>query len=584
MSDDRSTMDVAGFLRLFQLRAGNIMWFLGSGASRAAGIKTASDMIWEFKERLYRSEKKLSPFAITDIGDPLVQRKLQAHFDGLQSFPPFGAEEEYSAYFEATYHSARDRRTYLDSLFAKGKPSFGHFAMALLMSEQLCRVVWTTNFDRTMEDAAAQVLGSTGRLVTADLADPQKLSQAWNENRWPVYAKLHGDYQSEHLKNTARELREQDEAMRQVLVDACRRQALAVIGYSGRDASIMSALRDALDAGRGYPGGLFWFKRNQDELYSTPRELISDARKAGIDAHIVETESFDELLSDIVRFLPQTADKIHTLTSAARPRLVKAAPRPSTTATPVVRTFALPITSYPALCRLVDCKIGGWSEIQEAIGKVGVDVIAQRSSSGVLAFGRDHDIRRAFEPYAIKSFETYPLSSAKLIRETGERAIIRDALLRALGKRPGLMLERRGRSSILLPDPAVVTTDIFSAKSLRPIDRLSGTVSQTNIIWTEACGLRLDYRLDRLWLLLEPRVVLQVVEGTSQNTIEEGREFVRQRRASRHNQVANAILDGWVKLIAGMGSSLRLRTFEIADGIDAEFELTRVSAFSGRTR
>jgi len=584
MSDDPPRMDVAGFLRLFQLRTGNIMWFLGSGASRAAGIKTAGDMIWDFKERLYRSEKKLSPSAITDIGDPIVQRKLQAHFDALQSFPLLGAEEEYSAYFEATYHSAKDRRTYLDSLFAKGKPSFGHFALALLMSEHLCRAVWTTNFDRTMEDAAAQVLGSTGRLVTADLADPEKLSQAWNESRWPIYAKLHGDYQSERLKNTAWELREQDEAMRQILVDACRRQGLAVIGYSGRDASIMAALRDALDAGRGFPSGLFWFKRNQDELYSAPSDLIREARTVGIDAHLVETESFDELLSDIVRFLPQTADKIHTLTGVARPRLVKATPRPSTTATPAVRTFALPIISYPALCRLVDCKIGGWSEIQEAIGKVGADVIAQRCSSGVLAFGRDSDIRRAFEPYTIKSFETYPLGSSKLVRETGERAIIRDALLRALGKRPGLSLERRGRSSILVPDPGVVTTDIFNTTTVKPVDRLSGKVSQTNISWTEACGLRLDYRLDRLWLLLEPRVMLQVPEDTSDDDIEAGREFVRQRRASRHNQMANAVLDGWVKLIAGTGSNLRVRAFEIADGVDAEFELMRVSAFSGRTR
>lgn len=51
-------MDLPTFLRLFQLRKAQIMWFLGAGASRSAGIKTAGDMIWEFKQKLYCSEKK----------------------------------------------------------------------------------------------------------------------------------------------------------------------------------------------------------------------------------------------------------------------------------------------------------------------------------------------------------------------------------------------------------------------------------------------------------------------------------------------------------------------------------------------
>ena len=54
-------------------------------------------MIWDFKQRLYRSHKKLPPSAITDIGDPIVQRKLQSYFDTLDTFPPFGAEGEYYA-------------------------------------------------------------------------------------------------------------------------------------------------------------------------------------------------------------------------------------------------------------------------------------------------------------------------------------------------------------------------------------------------------------------------------------------------------------------------------------------------------
>ncbi|WP_298362429.1 SIR2 family protein [uncultured Bradyrhizobium sp.] len=557
------------------------MWFLGAGASRAAGIKTAGDMIWDFKQRLYRSQKKLPPSAITDIGEPAVQRKLQAHFDAIGGFPGAGSETEYSAYFEATYHSPKDRRAYLDELIARGKPSFGHHALALLMAQDLCRIVWTTNFDRSVEDAAAEHLGGTGRLVVADLKEPEKIRRAVDENRWPVYGKLHGDYHSDSLKNTDAELRQQDAEMRRNLVDACRRQGLAVIGYSGRDASIMDGLNEALDEGRGFPGGLFWFKRGQDTPYRAVTELIARARTVGIDAHIVEAESFDELFSDLLRFLPQTADKLASLTGAPRPRLATAKLRPSTAAVPAIRMNALAVSSGPALCRIVDCTIGGDKEIEEAIAKIGVDIIAHRTRDGVLAFGRDNDIRKAFEPFGIKVFDHHPLSSKRLVKEGGERALVRDALFRAIAGRPGLTLERRGNRVRLRPVPEQVKPSIFNTATAKPVDIVSGTVPNTDVVWSEACGLRVDFRLEQLWLLVEPIVVTELAADASDETVELTREFVRERRARRHNRLANAMLDGWISLIVGREPTVRLKAFGIADGIDAEFEILRISAFSG---
>lgn len=135
--------------------------------------------------------------------------------------------------------------------------------------------------------------------------------------------------------------------MRRSLVDCCRRQGLAVIGYSGRDASIMAALEEALDEGRGFPGGLFWFKRGLDTPYSAVTALIARARALGIDAHLVEAESFDELFSDLLRFLPQTADKLASLAGATRPRLATAKPRPSTGPVPAIRMNALAVPRVP---------------------------------------------------------------------------------------------------------------------------------------------------------------------------------------------------------------------------------------------
>src|SRR5262249_9560029 len=157
----------------------------------------------------------------------------------------------------------------------------------------------------------------------------------------------------------------------------------------------------------------------QDVLYPAVTTLIAGARALGIDAHLVEAESFDELFSDLLRFLPQTADKLAGLAGVARPRLATAKPRTATGVVPAIRTNALAVISQPALCRIVDCPIGGDKEIDEAIAKAGVDIIAHRIRDGVLAFGRDVDIRTAFEPFGIKAFDHHPLSSRRLIKEGG---------------------------------------------------------------------------------------------------------------------------------------------------------------------
>jgi NAD-dependent SIR2 family protein deacetylase len=54
------------------------MWLLGAGASAAAGIPTAWDMIWKFKQQLYVSQRRVSPKAVADLSNPTVRRSLQS--------------------------------------------------------------------------------------------------------------------------------------------------------------------------------------------------------------------------------------------------------------------------------------------------------------------------------------------------------------------------------------------------------------------------------------------------------------------------------------------------------------------------
>jgi hypothetical protein len=60
-------LDFRKFAREIRQRRGNIMWLLGAGASAAAGIPTAWDMIWEFKQQLYVSQRRVSPKQVADL-------------------------------------------------------------------------------------------------------------------------------------------------------------------------------------------------------------------------------------------------------------------------------------------------------------------------------------------------------------------------------------------------------------------------------------------------------------------------------------------------------------------------------------
>lgn len=109
------------------------MWLLGAGASAAAGIPTAWDMIWEFKQQLYVSQRRVSPKQVADLANPAVRRELQSFIDGIGSLPAPGSPDEYAALFESVYPSEADRRTYIASKISGAKPSYGHVALATLM-------------------------------------------------------------------------------------------------------------------------------------------------------------------------------------------------------------------------------------------------------------------------------------------------------------------------------------------------------------------------------------------------------------------------------------------------------------------
>lgn len=562
------------FTRRFSVRAKALMWFMGAGTSASAGIPTAWDMIWEFKQQLFVSRNRVSPQTVSDLSSPSVRRQLQAYIDGAEHFPPSGSPEEYAALFEAVYPVEKDRRIYIDSKISGAKPSYGHMVLATFMRAELTRIIWTTNFDRLVADACANVFGGTGRLSTATLDAPDLARQTIDEERWPIEIKLHGDFQSRRLKNTGDELRHQDAQLRRGLVDCCRRYGLIVVGYSGRDDSVMDTFETVLNEEGGFPSGLFWLKRGDDPLLPRVEQFLGRALKSGVETALIRIENFDEVMRDLLR-LTKDMDTKEVDAFAAERRRWTPAPRPNLHHRwPVVRLNALPVQS-PSVCRVVNCEIGGYDEVREAVANAGVDVIVARSKAGILAYGSDEALRIAFGKYEITGFDLHTIEKKRLRYDSNERGLLRSALTRAIARECGLDSFRRRNSDLLAPtDPK----DLLWRQLQRCVGNLAGNViGHPELTWREGIATRLDWADDQLWLLYEPRTVFNGV--TNQNKAFAA-SFARERTIKRYNRQLNELIDIWAGILAR--EEKELRSIGIGDGVDAVFRLSPITAFSRR--
>ncbi len=563
------------FARRFSMRAVNLMWLLGAGSSASAGIPTASDMIWELKQQLYVSQKRISPSAVSDLSNPVVRARLQAHVDALGQLPPPDTPEEYAALFEAVYPAEADRRTYIDAKMKGAKASYGHLVLATLMCARLTRLVWTTNFDPLIADACAKVHDGTGLLTTVALDSPDLAAQAIGEQRWPVEVKLHGDFRSRRLKNTSDELRQQDSRLRQMFIESCRRFGLVVAGYSGRDDSIMDALNETVDREGAFPAGLFWLHRGDGPPLPRVLQFLTRAAEGGVEVSLVSIQSFDEALRDLVRLISGLDTKVIDAFAAERQRW-SSAPRPAgKCGWPEIRLNALPVVQSPTVCRRVVCDIGGYAEVRQAVVDAGRKVLVARSSSGVLAYGADGDVRAAFDAHGITDFDLHTIETRRLRYDSAERGLLREALTCAISRERHLDVIRRRTADLLAPvDPR----DERWTPLKRIVDSLKGAVNgHPELTWREGVAIRLEWADDRLWLLFEPRCVF---DGINEDNKAAATDFARERTVKRYNRILNDLIGFWAELLGG--DSGDLRALGVGDGVDATFRLSPETAFSRR--
>jgi hypothetical protein len=129
---------------------------------------------------------------------------------------------------------------------------------------------------------------------------------------------LHGDYRYDQLKNTEAELQEQEAQLRQALIHDLKDHDLLVIGYSGRDRSLMNALHEAYSGDQA--GRLYW-SGMQDAPSPEVSELLALAQEKGHEAFYVPMHGFDDLIERLaLRILRQDdLESAKSILSVRRP-------------------------------------------------------------------------------------------------------------------------------------------------------------------------------------------------------------------------------------------------------------------------
>lgn len=269
-------------------------FFLGAGASITSGVKSAYECIWDWKREIYLSHNPEVKHLMGDLASDKVKNMIQSWLDNRGGFPVKDSDEEYSFYIEKTFPISDSRRQYFQNIVEHKTPYLGYNLLSLLAEENIVKAIWTTNFDGLITKAAANFKITP---IDIGLDNTDRINRPLKANETLVVA-LHGDYRYDALKNTQEELQTQEDDLIGHFKTFLKNNHLIINGYSGRDKSIMEALKEAYS--KDGSGRLYWCGYG-NELSPEVENLIKYIRSQSREAFYVPTEGFDDLISKLSR-------------------------------------------------------------------------------------------------------------------------------------------------------------------------------------------------------------------------------------------------------------------------------------------
>ena len=268
---------------------------LGSGSSRAAGIPTGWEIVSDLTGRLARLNG-------ADAGeDPISWYRQET-----------GSDPEYSRLLELLSPKPAERRRLLHSYFEPTEadleagqkiPTEGHRSIAKLVAGRFIRVIITTNFDRLLESALAEV----GVVPVVISSEDSAIGAPPLVHNPVTVLKLHGDYLDDRIRNTEGELAGYEPQMTAYLDRILADFGLIVCGWSGE---WDPALRAAIERRSNRRYSDFWMSHG---VLGPVAERLS----RHINARVLPADSFDSSFSTL-------ADRVYALEDVSRvPPLAK---------------------------------------------------------------------------------------------------------------------------------------------------------------------------------------------------------------------------------------------------------------------
>ena len=248
---------------------------LGAGASVSSGVKTAEEMIADWRLDLYRRAQ--------------THQSFQAW---LEDQPWHGRIDEYGRLFEVMHDLPSQRRMVVEDILKSAQPSWGYVYLANLLEHGYFNVVLTTNFDDLLTEACYRYTDSTRPLVAAHDSAIRNLRVT---SARPKIIKLHGDFLYDDIKNTPSETKVLEDNIKDKLRQFANEYGLVIIGYGGRDASVMNALEELLSSEDTFPNGIYWCTYGSTEQISPALQRICEDKRV----YTIPIDGFDAVLADL---------------------------------------------------------------------------------------------------------------------------------------------------------------------------------------------------------------------------------------------------------------------------------------------
>jgi hypothetical protein len=391
---DMNIIDKQVFLRSFKVqKEKSFDLFLGSGASITSGISSGRELVLHFKKEILSSQNKINNSSFLDLKIETNRKKIESFFDDANIANP------YAHYFQQCYPDADVRQDFLTNIMRDKKPSIGFLCTAALVENNKFNTIWTTNFDDLIEKAI-----NTLNYKSCAIVSPENATSVTNyRDDIPQVVKLHGDFRYDSLQNTKEELQKLEDNLHQYFVSAMQKKGLLVVGYSGRDESIIKTLRKILEEANPFPKGLIWCIPRGITPNNELQEIINLANQKNGKSGFMEIDTFDYFLYElysICEFRNENIDSIAKERFETRKSFNLA--QSSTINAPILLN-AIKAISFPKSFFQVKTTITGegkWKRLREIIE--GKNLAAAFINADTLSiWGNETEIKNVFANYLV---------------------------------------------------------------------------------------------------------------------------------------------------------------------------------------